>query len=125
MTRFFKTYLKAFVIILSVFLFYNLPASAVAADTCSYNFSWLPYTGFNTVKYEIHYGTDPNGPYPNVVDQGNPSPMGGRIYGSVDELPCCRSLYFVVVAVSSGSDYTDDSREVEIIGVPTYLRINK
>ena len=104
-----------------VFLFLVPPANA--QETCNYDFSWLPYTGFETARYEIHYGYQPDGPYPNVISIGKPATVGGRVYGSVTDVICTDDQYFVVVAVDSTGNLSDNSQEIKIVAKPANLHI--
>lgn len=85
---------------------------AFAAENGSLEFSWLPNTETDLAGYKIRYGTSHSGPYDLVADVGNPSPVDGRIKGSVSGLSEGVTYYFVATAYNESGLESDFSDEV-------------
>ena len=106
----------------SLFLLSN---AAIASDG-SAQFSWLPNSESNIVRYEIHYGLANGGPYPNVVNIGKPAPVDGRIHGEVTGLIDGQQYCFVCLAVDDQENKSDYSAQVEVtleLDAPTNVEI--
>lgn len=113
--------LKKFRFVLVGLVFCLLIFSQAHAGNCNQNFSWLPNTEPNIAGYKIYYGQTNNGPYPNVVNIGNPSPVDGRITGTVTGLECGQVYYFVCVAVTdtgTESPHSNQARTIPAQAVP-------
>ncbi|MBC2724849.1 MAG: hypothetical protein HGJ97_19715 [Desulfosporosinus sp.] len=113
-----------FVLIVAGFFFFN-SNTAIASDG-SAQFSWLPNTESNLIRYEIHYGLANGGPYPNVVNIGKPAPVGGRIHGEVTGLIDGQQYCFVCVAVDDQERKSDYSAQVAVtlgLDAPTNVEI--
>lgn len=93
-------------------LLYN-PALATVGETV--NFSWLPNSETDLSGYKIHYGTAAGGPYSSYVDVGNPSPVDGRIQGSVSDLTPGETYYFVATAYNTSGLESEYSTEISYI----------
>ncbi len=87
-----------FVLVIASFCFFLFCGTAIA--NCTETFSWLPNTESNIAGYKIYYGSTKGGPYPNVVNVGNPGSVGGLIKATVTVLTCGQQYYFVCVAVN-------------------------
>ena len=88
---------SAKLIVIIIFIIAVSNASfAVGAGTAY--FSWLPNIESDLGGYKIHYGTNYSGPYDMVVDIGNPSPVDGRVKGSISGLSEGITYYFVATA---------------------------
>ena len=103
--------------------------SQAHAGDCIETFSWLPNTESDVTGYKIYYGQTDNGPYPNVVNIGNPVLVDGRIKGTVTGLECGQAYYFVCVAVTGDGMESPYSTQVSVVpakaipGVPGSLTI--
>ena len=107
-----KRYAQLFSLLIVVFLCAGMfNSSAFAADDCVANFSWLPNTESDLAGYRIYYGTSHNGPYTQVAQIGNPSPVDGRIHGSVTGLTDGVTYYFVCVAYNTANLQSEYSAE--------------
>ncbi len=101
--------------------FYFFIFCGTAAADCVETFSWLPNSESNIAGYKIYYGQNNGGPYPSVVNVGNPSPVDGRIHGTVPGLTCGETYYFVCVAVNTSgveSTYSAQATVTPDSGVP-------
>ena len=113
-----------------ILFFTGINNFALASDNGIVDFSWLPNTEADLAGYKIHYGINQNGPYDLIVDVGNPSPVDGRIKGSVTGLSEGVTYYFVATAYNEAgleSDYSDDEAiytcPLESLLSPTGLQI--
>ena len=111
-----KIWIALFFIIVCMF-----PLNELIASDCVATFSWASSTESNVAGYKIYYGQVDGGPYPNVVDIGNPASVDGRINGAVSGLICGQKYYFVCIAVSatgSESNYSNQVSVIPVSGVP-------
>ena len=66
-------------------LFLTLMCCTVSlAAESNVTFSWLPNSETELTGYKIHYGTNDNGPYQDIVDVNNPATVDGRVHGTVE-----------------------------------------
>ena len=98
------------IIVIILSLPYNTCFATVDGGTA--NFSWLPNTESDLAGYNIHYGTNHDGPYDSVVDAGNPPPVDGRIKGSISGLTEGVTYYFVATAYNTSGLESEFSSEV-------------
>ena len=127
MNRFFSNRkIQKFSFVLIVAGFFLFTSNAAIASDGSTQFSWLPNSESNIVRYEIHYGLTNGGPYPNVVNIGKPAPVDGRIRGEVTGLIDGQKYCFVCVAVDDQERKSGYSAQVDVtlgIDAPTNLKI--
>ncbi|MCI5119849.1 MAG: DNRLRE domain-containing protein [Candidatus Electrothrix sp. AUS4] len=102
--------MKFFKLVTLVIFF--LPAVSFAAEGCTEQFSWTPNAEADLGGYKIYYGLDDKGPYPNMVDIGNPDPDNNRIWGEVSGLECGTTYYFVCRAYNTAGLESDNSEQV-------------
>jgi len=108
-----KKYLFVFCFVVACIFCSAITNVAVAADTGVVNFSWLPNTEADLAGYKIHYGTVQGGPYNMEVDLGLPSPVEGRIHGSVTGLIEGETYFFVATAYNTTGLESDFTGEIE------------
>lgn len=124
----FRNILKIWFVVL-VMGFCFLPVYDADAGDCVETFSWIPNSESDLAGYKIYYGQTSGGPYPSVVNVGNPTPVNNRINGTVTGLNCGEQYYFVCVAVNTSGLESPYSSEAGVTpssgtpGAPTNLNI--
>lgn len=96
---------KPHTLIFSAFLLFVTTVAAHAADA---TFSWTPNT--ETVSgYRIHYGTSARD-YRSVIEVGLPTPVNGKMVGTVTGLKEGTTYYFAATAFlgNEKSNYSDE-----------------
>lgn len=101
-------------LILVIVGFCLFPLHETIAADCTETFSWFPNPESNIESYKIYYDQTDGGPYPNMVDVGNPAPVDGRIQGTVPGLTCGQQYYFVCTAVDDTGSESAYSNQIEL-----------